>query len=161
MSRLATRAEAVKALRLDSARALDRLIERGAPGPRPGKRGSRRYDVPAIRAWRTQREARTRPALDLATERAALAHVQTSLTKLKLREARGELVKAVDAERVLRAIATAAKTELLSVSRRAVLAGLPREHEALVRRLVTEALRELSEARSLRALEDVREREDA
>lgn len=152
--RLSTRAEAVHALGLSSPRALDRLIERGAPGPKPGKRGAARYDVEAIAAWRSQRQARTQPTLDLALERAKLARVQTQLTALKVREARGELVKAADAERVLRAITVAAKTQLLAVPRRAVLAGLPRTHEPLVKRLITDALRELADVRTLRELTD-------
>ena len=103
MSRtLSTRAEAVAALGLPSPRALDRLIERGAPGPRPGKRGTGRYDVAAIEAWRTARQARLSPGLDLTTERAKLAKVQRQLTSLKLREARGELVRAKDAADVQR-----------------------------------------------------------
>lgn len=150
--KLATRAEAVAALSLPSPRALDKLIERGAPAPAPGKRGTARYDVAAIRKWQEARQDRQRPILDLAAERAQLARVQTELTTLKLHEARGELVKAADAERVLRAIATSTKTAILSVPRRAVLTGLPREHEPLIRRLLTESLRELSEVRTLRGL---------
>jgi phage terminase Nu1 subunit (DNA packaging protein) len=150
--RLATRQEAVKALGLASPRALDRLIERGAPGPRPGKPGGRRYDVAAIAAWRDARAARQRPTLDLALERAKLAQVQRALASLKLREARGELIRAKDAADVLRGIVAAARAQLLSVPRRAVLAGLPREHEPAIRRLIVEALRELSEARTLAEL---------
>lgn len=150
--RLATRAEAVAALGLASPRALDKLIERGAPAPQPGKRGSRRYDVAAIDAWRKARQTRTQPALDLAAERAKLARVQRQLTTLRLREARGELIRAKAVVEVQRAIAGAVKAQLLAVSRRAVLAGLPRDHEPLIRRLVVEALRELSEVRTIATL---------
>lgn len=150
--RLATRAEAVAALGLASPRALDKLIERGAPGPRPGKRGTRRYDVPAIEAWRLARQARTRPTLDLAAERAKLARVQRQVATLRYREARGELVRAKDVLQGQRGIAGAVKAALMSVSRRAVLAGLPQEHEPLIRRLVVEALRELSGLRTAAAL---------
>jgi phage terminase Nu1 subunit (DNA packaging protein) len=158
--KLATRSEAVKALGLDSPRALDRLIERGAPAPLPGKRGGARYDVQAIEAWRAARKARTAPALDLATERAALARVQRQLAHLKLREARGELIRSADAAAAQRATAGAVRAQLLAVPRRAVLAGLPREHEPLVKRLIAEALRELSEVRTLAGLTQ-RDTEDA
>jgi phage terminase Nu1 subunit (DNA packaging protein) len=151
--RLSTRAEAVKALNLQSARALDRLIERGAPAPKPGKRGGRRYDVEAIEAWRAQRLARAKPVLDLTTERARLARAQRKLTTLKLRELRGALIRVKDAERVQAAIAGAAKTQLLAVPRRCVLDGLPREHEALVHKHITQALRELSEIRMIAELQ--------
>jgi phage terminase Nu1 subunit (DNA packaging protein) len=157
--KLSTRAEAVAALELPSPRALDRLVERGAPAPRPGKRGTRRYDVAAIDGWRRERQARQRPALDLATERAKLARVQRELTTLKLREARGELIRATDAVDVQRAIATAAKVQLVAVSRRAVLAGLPREHEPLVKRLITEALRDLSAVKTIAALDRLEDRQ--
>jgi phage terminase Nu1 subunit (DNA packaging protein) len=151
---LSTRREAVAALGLPSARALDRLIERGAPLPTPGKRGTARYDVPAIKAWRDAREARRRPTLDLTTERAKLARVQTQLTTLKLQEARGELVKATIAIDVQRSVAGAVRSQLLAVPRRAVLEGLPRVHEPIVRRLIVAALRELSEVRTMAALEE-------
>lgn len=150
--RLATRAEAVKALGLASPRALDKLIERGAPRPRPGKRGTRRYDVDAIRQWREKRQARTKPTLDLAVERAKLAKVQRQLTTLKLREARGELIRAKDAAQAQRTIGAAVKASLLAVPRRAILVGLPREHEPVIRRLITEALRELSQVQTIAAL---------
>lgn len=153
-STLATRAEAVKALGLASPRALDKLIERGAPSPRPGKRGTKRYDVAAIAAWRDARTARTQPTYDLALERAKLARVQRQLAELKVKEARGSLIRAVDAEHVQRSIAAAVKAQLLAVPRRAVLGGLPREHEPLVRSLIVEALRELSEVRTVAALEE-------
>lgn len=158
--KLSTRAQAVKALGLPSSRALDKLIEKGAPAPAPGKRGSARYDVAAIEAWRLARRARVRPVLDLATERAALANVQTKLARLKLREARGELVKAADAEEVLRLIATATRAAVLAIPRRAVLAGVPREHEATLKALVTEALRDLSETKTLAGLGKLAARED-
>jgi len=58
--------------------------------------------VAAIEAWRTARQARLSPGLDLTTERAKLAKVQRQLTSLKLREARGELVRAKDAADVQR-----------------------------------------------------------
>ena len=151
--RLSTRAEAVTALSLASPRALDRIIEKGAPAPAPGKRGTARYDVPALRAWMKARGAKAAPALDLATERARLAHVQADLTTLKLREARGELVKASDAERVQRAALAAVRGQLLAVPRRCVLAGVPRVHEPAIKRLITEALRELSAVRTLAELE--------
>ena len=150
---LVTRAEAVKALGLPSARALDRLIERGAPGPKPGKRGSPRYDVAAIESWRTTRQARTRPTLDLTIERAKLARVQRQLTTLKVRELRGELIREKDAAAVLRAIAGAAKAQLLAVPRRCVLEGVPRDVEPVIKRLIVEALRELAELRTLSALD--------
>ena len=152
---LSTRAEAVAALGLESPRALDRLIEKGAPGPAPGKRGGARYDVAAIRQWQAGRKVRTRPALDLAAERAALAHTQNQLATLKLREARGELVTASDAERALRAIVTATKAQLLSVPRRAVLAGVPRDCEPIIKQLLVEALRDLAEVRTLRGLDSI------
>jgi len=142
----------VAALSLESPRALDRLIERGAPGPRPGKPGAARYDVPAIATWRRARAARTRPTLDLCAERAKLARVQRKLTELKLREARGEFIRAKDVASAQRAIAAAAKASLLAVPRRAVLAGLPREHEALVKQLITEALRELAQVQTVAGL---------
>lgn len=147
--KLSTRAEAIKALGLPSARALDKLLERGAPAPKPGKKGSRRYDVAAIEAWRAERKTRTQPVLDLSAERARLARVQRKLTTLKLRELRGALVRVKDAERVQVAIAGAVKTQLLAVPRRCVLDGLPREYEALVHKHITQALRELSEIRTL------------
>jgi phage terminase Nu1 subunit (DNA packaging protein) len=154
MSRpLATRA--VTALVLSTARALDKLLERGAPGPAPGsKRGGRRYDVAAIATWRAERQARLQPTYDLSAERAQLARVQRQLVELKVREARGQLIRAADAEHVQRSIAAAVKAQLLAVPRRAVLGGLPREHELLVRTLIVEALRELSEIRTLAALEE-------
>lgn len=147
--RLVTRADAVAALGLSSPRALDKLIERGAPAPLPGKRGTARYDVAAIEAWRQARQSKLKPALDLSTERAKLAKVQRQFTALKLREARGHLVATKDADAVQRAIAVAVKTQLLAVPRQALLSGLPRAYEALVRRLIVEALRELSEIRTL------------
>ncbi len=146
---LVTRAQAVLLLELPSARALDRLIERGAPGPAPGKKGSKRYDVPAIERWREERKKRLAPTLDLSVERAKLARVQRKLTSLKLREARGELVRSRDVADIQRAVAAAVKTELLAVPRRAVLAGLPREHEALMKRLIVDALREVSNIRTI------------
>ena len=149
---LSTRAQAVQALGLPSPRALDRLIERGAPGPHPGKRGGPRYDVAAIDAWRQARDARQRPTLDLSLERALLARAQRQLVNLKLREARGELIRAREAADVQRAIAGAARVQLLTVPRRAVLAGLPREHEPLVKRLIVEALRDLAEVRTVAEL---------
>jgi phage terminase Nu1 subunit (DNA packaging protein) len=151
---LSTRSEAVAALGLPSPRALDRLIERGAPAPKPGKRGSKRYDVAAIATWRDARQARTQPTYDLTLERAKLARVQRQLAELKVQEARGSLIRAVDAEHVQRSIAAAVKSQLLAVPRRAVLGGLPREHEPLVRTLIVEALRELSEVRTVAALEE-------
>ena len=157
---LRTRAEAVRLLGLRSARALDKLVERGAPGPQPGKRGTARWDVEAIQAWRADREARLRPTIDLSLERAKLARVQRQLTALKLREARGELIRAKDAADVQRSIVASARAQLLAVPRRAVLDGLPREHEGLVRRLVVEALRDLSEVRSLRDLRRTVDTED-
>ncbi|MGE0450214.1 MAG: hypothetical protein AB7Q29_11600 [Vicinamibacterales bacterium] len=150
--RLATRQEAVQALGLRSVRALERLLEKGAPGPRPGKPGSRRYDVAAIAAWREQRAAQTRPTVDLSAARARLAVTQERLAALKVRELRGLLIRRLEAAAALTAIIAAARASLLAVPRRAVLAGLPREHEPLVRQLVTDALRELSETRTLDAL---------
>jgi phage terminase Nu1 subunit (DNA packaging protein) len=152
--KLATRSETVAALGLPSPRALDRLIERGAPPPKPGKRGSRRYDVAAIVKWRDERQARLTPTYDLVAERAKLARVQRQLAELKVKEARGQLIRAADAEHVQRSIAAAVRAQLLAVPRRAVLGGLPREHEALVRGLIVEALRELSEVRTVAALEE-------
>lgn len=149
---LATRAEAVKALGLPSPRALDRLIERGAPGPAPGKKGGRRYNVAAIQKWRTAREARKAPMLDLTTERAKLARVQRKLTSIRLQEARGVLVNASRVADAQRAIYAAAKSELLAVSHRAVLAGMPAEYEPLIKRLIRDALKELSEIPTLQAL---------
>lgn len=150
--KLATRAEAVERLGLPSARALDRLIERGAPGPAPGKKGSGRYDVAAIQAWMTARQARVKPTLDLAAERAKLARVQRQLTTLKLREHRGDVVRAKDALLAYQAIAGAVRVQLLAVPRNAVLGGLPREHEALVKRLIVQALRDLSDIRTMAQL---------
>lgn len=153
-AKLVTRAEAIEALGLPSAKALDRLLEKGAPGPAPGKRGAPRYDVAAILAWREDRQAKSKPTLDLTTERAALARVQRLLTQVKLRQAKGELIRASEAAVVQQAIAGAVKTSLLAVPRRAVLAGLPGEHEALVKRLIVEALRELAEVRTAAGLEE-------
>lgn len=151
-SRLATRAEAVKALGLPSPRALDRLIEKGAPGPAPGKRGTRRYDVAAMQAWKAQRATEQRPTLDLTQARAKLATTQEKLAALKVRELRGTLIRRTDALEVQRAIATATRTSLLAVPRRAVLAGVPREHEPVLTRLVKDALRELSEVQTFEDL---------
>ncbi len=152
-AQLSTRAEVVKALGLASARALDRLVERGAPPPAPGKRGTARYDVDAIRKWQEKRTTKRQPMFDLVRERARLAHVQVELTELKVREIRGELVRAADAERVQRAMAAAVRAQLLAVPRRCVLDGMPRRHERVVKRLITEALRELSTVRTLADLE--------
>ena len=151
-----TRSEAVSALGLRGPRDLDKLVERGAPAPRPGKRGSARYDLRAIVAWRQARATSAGPALsDLATERAALARVQRELSVLRLQAARGELIQAKDAAEATRAIVVATRTQLLSVPRRCVLAGLPLEHEPTIKRLITEALRELSEVRTVGELERV------
>jgi phage terminase Nu1 subunit (DNA packaging protein) len=152
--KLSTRAEAVKALGT-SARGLDRMIERGAPGPKPGRPGSKRYDVPAIKAWRAERAARVKPNTDLAHERALLCRVQRTFATLKVRQAKGELVRGEDAEAILRALIVATKTALLAVPRRCVLAGLPREHEALAKREIVQALRDLAEVKTLRGLESI------
>lgn len=146
-----TRSGAARALGITPA-TLDRWVDRGAP-KRRGKRGGRLYDVVAVRKWRRDRDAKRQPVLDLAHERAALARVQRELTELKVREARAELVKADDVERVQRAALAAVRAQLLAVPRRCVLAGLPRSHEPLVKRHITEALRELSALRTLADLE--------
>ncbi|MEP7307651.1 MAG: hypothetical protein ABJA98_19280 [Acidobacteriota bacterium] len=148
----ATHAEAVAALKLPSPRALERLIERGAPGPIPGKRGTPKYDVPAIEAWRQERQQRLKPGADLSAARAKLAGKQTEWISLKLREAKGRVVRVKDVEHALLTILTAFRAEILSVSRRAVLAGLPLEHEALIRSLNIQALQDLSEVRTASAL---------
>lgn len=160
LAKLSTIAEAVAALGLESQRQLHRLIEAGAPKPAPGARGSRRYDIAAIAAWRNARDKRQRPTLDLAAERAKLARSQRRFTDLKYREARGELVRLRDVIAAERECSGAVRSELMAVSRRAVLAGLPLEHEPLVRRLVIEALRELSETRTRAALVAHRRTED-
>lgn len=157
--RLATRAEAVAALGLASSRVLDRLIERGAPGPQPGKKGTRRYDVAAIRTWMAARQARTKPTVDLSSERAKLAKVQRQISTLKLSEMRGDLVRIKEVEDVQRTIAGAVRAQMLAVPRQAVLGGLPIEHEPLVRRLITEALRDLATATTIEQLRR-RSRED-
>ena len=71
-------------------------------------------------------------------------------------DARESRVLPVDqVERAQRGIVAAAKNQLLSVPRRAVLAGLPREHEPLVRQLIVDALRELAAIGTAAALEAV------
>lgn len=152
--RLSTLAGAVAALSLPSPRALHRLIERGAPGPKPGKRGSARYDVAAIDAWRRARESKNQPTMDLAVERTKLTRLQTRLVSLKLRQASGELIPSKVAVDVLGAMAGAVRAQVLAVPRRAVLDGLPREYEPLMKRLLTEALRELADARTVAALKE-------
>jgi phage terminase Nu1 subunit (DNA packaging protein) len=111
------------------------------------------YDEDAVQAWLSERQAgRTRPGLDLAAERAKLTRVQTEVAALKLRAARGDFISSQDADRALRAMATAARAALLAVSARAVLSGVPPEYEATINRLIVESLRELSEARTIREL---------
>ncbi len=141
-----TLGDAVIALGLPSPRALHRLIESGAPGPSPGKRGSQRYDVAAIAEWRKQRdERRRRPDTQLTVERIKDLKLGRQLKSLELRERRGQLISSKDAEAVLQTMVGAVRAEFLSLSRRAVLAGLPREYEPVVRKLIVEALRELFE----------------
>lgn len=149
---LATRAEAVTALGLRSPRHLDKLIERGAPGPAPGKKGTARYDVEALRAWVEDRRARVKPMDVLLAERAKQAKLDTQMKRLRLREANQELVPASRAVDVQRAIAGAVRAQVLAVPRRAVIAGLPQEFEPLIRRLLHEALSELAEIQTLARL---------
>ena len=68
---------------------------------------------------------------------------------------RGNAASCCQPEQVVRAernIVAATKTQLLAVARRAVLAGLPRTHEPLVKRFITEALRELADIRTVAGL---------
>lgn len=142
--KLGTRAEAVKALGLASPRALDRLIEKGAPGPKPGKRGSRRYDIEAICAWREARRERVKPTLDLATERAQLAQAQRRLTNLKIRQLRGllvskEAVALLDAQRQ-----ASVRAAILRLPSDAVQRGIPVQHEPILRDLAEGVLAALA-----------------
>lgn len=158
--KLATRAEVIEALGLDSPRRLDKMIERGAPGPAPGKKGTRRYDLDALRTWMEERRARMQPVLDLNAERAKLARVQRQLARLKVHAMRKTLVPEKDVVSGWRAVLGATRAQLLAVPRQAVLSGLPREHEPLVKRLITDALRELSEVQSIEQLSKGRTPED-
>lgn len=69
---------------------------------------------------------------------------EAALAELRYEREAGRLISVEEVEAAQRAVATAAKAALLAVPKRAVLAGLPREHEPLVARLITEALRELA-----------------
>jgi phage terminase Nu1 subunit (DNA packaging protein) len=144
MGELFTRAEAVAALGLRSAKALDRLIEKGAPKPRPGKRGSARYDVEAIKKWREERQARVAPTLDLQAERARLARAQRRLTILKIRQLRGALIPR-DAVVLLDAKRQASvRSAVLRLPTEALQRGVPAEHEALLRELAENVLTTLA-----------------
>lgn len=155
--RLRTLPEAVAELGLPSSRALHKLVERGAPGPAPGKRGGARWDVEAIEAWRRARETKNQPQTDLAIERVKLTRMQTRLVSLKLRQASGELIASKVAVDVLGAMVGAIRAQILAVPRRLVLDGLPRDFEPLAKRALNEALRELSDRRTVDALKQAPE----
>ncbi len=144
MGPLSTRAQAVKALKLASPRALDRLIEKGAPGPRAGKPGSKRYDVEAIQKWRAERKARVKPTLDLQAERAQLAQAQRRLTNLKIRQLRGllvskEAVSLLDGQRQ-----ASVRAAILRLPSDAVQRGIPVLHEPILRDLAEGVLAALA-----------------
>jgi phage terminase Nu1 subunit (DNA packaging protein) len=145
--KLATRAEAVAALGLPSPRALDKLVEKGAPRPAPGRKGSARYDVEAIKAWRQARQEKNQPTLDLTMERALLARAQRRLAVLRTRKLRGELVLREAADAALSTMQAGARAAILRLPTDALQRGVPREHEALLRELCEGVLNSLASKR--------------
>ncbi len=141
--RLETRAGAAVALGIPP-RALDRLLERGAPPPKAGPRGSKRYDVAAIAKWRDERQARIKPALDLAVERAKLARAQRQKLGLEMRVRRGALVSRHDAEELWRGHVLRARARLLQIPAQARVRGVPPAAVAIVDELIRGALEALS-----------------
>lgn len=144
MGELSTLPEAVERLGLRGPKALYRLIEKGAPKPRAGKRGSARYDVEAIKAWREARATRVAPTLDLQAERARLARVQRHLTTLKIRQLRGELIQREAASLALDRIRGSMRAAILRLPTDAIQRGVPTEFEAVLRDLVDGALTTLA-----------------
>ena len=141
MPGLLTRSAAAKALGITPT-ALSRLVERGCPVARraSSKGKPALYDVAAIRAWRAERLTHVpAPAPGRERKDAALAE----LAEIRVAKARGELILASEAIAVARDLAETVKAAVLAVPRRAVLAGLPQEHEARVKALLIEALRGL------------------
>jgi phage terminase Nu1 subunit (DNA packaging protein) len=137
---LKTRAEAAKALKI-APRALDRAIERGAPGPVAGRRGTRRYPVAALRRWlvaREQPEDSGRP--NLTAERARLVGVQRELAELKLAIASGKLIDRAAEDRRDFEIARTVRDSILNVPDRiaselAAESDAARVHERLTAEL--------------------------
>ncbi|MGE3343319.1 MAG: hypothetical protein AB7L71_07770 [Vicinamibacterales bacterium] len=121
--------------------------------------------VSAAEDWQAGRRQKALP-IDVAapfSSRAAsagMADVNREIAIEKLRkmrldsDAREAKLLPVDAvERAQRATLAAVRGQLLAVPRRCVLAGLPPEHELLVRRAIVDALRELAEVTTLAGVE--------
>lgn len=117
----------------------------------------------AAQEWRT-RAARPRTAGKPASPRASrcqtLSDVQKAIAVQRERRLRlendlreGKLLPAEQVTLAQQTIASAVKTQLLAVPRRCCLAGLPREHEELLRREIVSALRELADVKTFGALE--------
>ncbi len=146
--------------------AVRKAIATGRLGRGVGERDGRPaiVDVEAARTEWSANRSRPRPARAPRAARAdgSLADWQRQIAaercrRLKLENDRrdGQLLPVDQVERAHKAVAAATRASLLAVPRRAVLAGLPKEHEPLVRQLVTEALRELSAIGTMAALEAV------
>lgn len=120
------------------------MLAKGAPRPKPGKRGAAKYDVEAIRRWREERRAKQAPTLDLQSERARLARAQRHLAVLKIQQLRGALipresVSLLDAQRQ-----ASVRAAILRLPSDALQRGLPLEHEVLMRDLAEGVLATLS-----------------
>jgi phage terminase Nu1 subunit (DNA packaging protein) len=123
---------------------LDRWVERGSPGIKAGKPGTRRYDVEALRRWQEERRDREKPTLDLAEERARLARVQRRFTAIKIRQLRGaliprEAVVLLDGQRQ-----SSVRAAILRLPSDAVQRGVPQDCEGTLRDLVEGVLSSLA-----------------
>jgi len=148
---LATRAEAAKALGI-ARRDLDRAVERGCPPPIDGPRGTKRYNLEAIRQWlaaRPQKGNGDGAHAPVSKARAALLTTQNGLAEVKLAVQRGELIPARQAQREAFGCARTVRDNLLNVPDRvaSTLAAEPdagRVH-AILTAALTEALLGLAE----------------
>jgi phage terminase Nu1 subunit (DNA packaging protein) len=125
---------------------INRWVADGAPVARKGRPGhAALYDLQALERWRRDRKAHAEAGLSLEEERAKLAEAQRQKIELELQVRRGELVEGRQAEQEGKAFVRASMTRLLQVPRHATQVGLiSREREPELRRLITEACREMS-----------------
>lgn len=113
---------------------------------RKGSRGSV-YDTAAVFKWRMARAEEGDAVNDLSAERAALAKVQRERIELELAESRGQLVKVDDVLTTWAGHIGTVKQALLGLPAKAaglVAPGKTAEAEAVLRKLIKEALTELS-----------------
>ena len=146
MPELATLTEAVARLGLRGPKQLYRLIEKGAPKPRAGKRGSARYDVEAIRVWMERRQERNQPALDLQAERAKLARVDRHLKSLRIRQLKGVLIPRESTDLIYSRVQASVRAAVLRLPVDAIQRGIPGDYEETLREIAEGILASLTAA---------------